>query len=95
VAKYYSDSIYPVDIHAPSQLVITLQKLGKMDEHKILMDKVINWTIDHMQSEKGYFYYQINKYITSRIPYMRWSQAWMMLSFSIYLKHYLPKSETI
>lgn len=95
VAKYYSNSIYPIDIHAPSQLVITLQKLGKMDEHKALLDKVLNWTIDHMQSEKGYFYYQINKYITSKIPYMRWSQAWMFVSMSIYLNHYLPKTETI
>jgi rhamnogalacturonyl hydrolase YesR len=95
IAKYYSNSIYPIDIHAPAQLIITLQKLGKLDDYKSLVDKVSNWTIDHMQSEKGYFYYQINKYVTSRIPYMRWSQAWMMLCFSIYLNHYLPKSETI
>lgn len=95
IAKYYSNSTYPIDIHAPSQLVITLYKLGKMDEYRELMEKVLNWTIDHMQSEKGYFYYQINKYITSKIPYMRWSQAWMFISFSIYLNHYLPKTETI
>jgi hypothetical protein len=95
IAKYYSNSIYPIDIHAPSQLIITLHKLGKMDEHRELMDKVLNWTIDNMQCEKGYFYYQINKYITSKIPYMRWSQAWMFISMSIYLNHYLPKSETI
>jgi rhamnogalacturonyl hydrolase YesR len=95
IAKYYSNSIYPIDIHAPSQLIITLQKLGKMEEHKELLDKVLNWTIDHMQCEKGYFYYQINKYITSKIPYMRWSQAWMFVSMSIYLNHYLPKTEPI
>ncbi len=95
IAKYYNNSIYPIDIHAPSQLVMTLEKLGKMDEHKELMDKVLNWTIDHMQCEKGYFYYQINKHITSKIPYMRWSQAWMFVSLGVYLNHYLPKSETI
>ncbi len=95
VARYYSNSTYPIDIHAPAQLVITLQKMGLMDEHKPLMEKVLNWTIDHMQSEKGYFYYQINKYVTSKIPYMRWSQAWMFLTCSIYLNCYLPKSETI
>ena len=93
--KYYNNSVYPIDIHAPSQLVVTLQKMGKMEEHRELMDKVLSWTIDHMQSEKGYFYYQINKYITSKIPYMRWSQAWMFVSMSIYLNHFLPKSETI
>ncbi|MEI2749897.1 MAG: hypothetical protein V9E88_14195 [Ferruginibacter sp.] len=62
-----------------------------MDEHRELMDKVLNWTIDNMQCEKGYFYYQINKYITSKIPYMRWSQAWMFISMSIYLKSLPPK----
>ncbi|MBS1741503.1 MAG: delta-aminolevulinic acid dehydratase [Bacteroidetes bacterium] len=95
VSKYYSNSIYPIDIHAPSQLIITLQKLGKMDAHKELMDKVINWTIDHMQSKEGFFRYQVNKYVTSKIPYMRWSQAWMFVSLSIYLNHYMPKTETI
>jgi rhamnogalacturonyl hydrolase YesR len=95
IPKYYSNSTYPIDIHAPSQLVITLHKLGKLDEYRELMEKVLNWTIDNMQSEKGYFYYQINKYITSKIPYMRWSQAWMFVSLSVYLNHFLPKSETI
>lgn len=95
ISKYYSNSIYPIDIHAPSQLIITLQKLGKMDSHKELLDKVINWTIDNMQSKEGFFRYQINKYVTSRIPYMRWSQAWMFVSMTIYLNHFMPKSERI
>lgn len=95
VARYYSNSTYPIDIHAPAQLVITLHKLGKLDSHREIMDKVLNWTIDHMQSEQGFFRYQINKYVTSKIPYMRWSQAWMFVSFSIYLNHFMPKSEKI
>ena len=95
IAKYYNNSIYPIDIHAPSQLVITLKKLNKLNEHKELTEKVLGWTIKNMQCNKGYFFYQINKYITSKIPYMRWSQAWMFLSMSIYLSHYLPENETI
>ena len=95
IPKYYSNSTYPIDIHAPAQLVITLQKLNKLESHKELMDKVLNWTVDNMQSEQGFFRYQINKYVTSKIPYMRWSQAWMFVSFSIYLNHFTPKSETI
>lgn len=81
ISKYYNTSVYPIDIHAPTQLVITLSKLGKVKEHKVLLDNVLKWTIDHMQSEKGYFYYQINKYFTSKIPYMRWAQAWMFYAF--------------
>ncbi len=95
MSNYYNHSTYPIDIHSPSQLIITLKKLGKIEEKKVLLDQVLNWTIDKMQSKKGYFYYQINKYFTSKIPYMRWSQAWMFLSMSIYLTHFLPKSENI
>lgn len=82
--KYYNNSVFPIDIHTPSQLVVTLYKLDKFDAHKELMNKVLNWTIDHMQSPKGYFYYQVNRYFTSRIAYMRWSQAWMFYAYSIY-----------
>ena len=84
IPKYYSNSIYPIDIHAPAQLIITVKKLNKTTEYKNLLDKVLNWTIENMQADKGYFYYQVNKYFTSKINYMRWSQAWMFYAFSKY-----------
>ncbi|MDB5013701.1 MAG: hypothetical protein JWQ25_1903 [Daejeonella sp.] len=85
IPKYYNNSVYPIDIHAPAQLVITLAKLGKFNDHKDLIDRVLNWTIDNMQSKEGYFYYQINKYFSSKISYMRWAQAWMFYALSSYL----------
>jgi hypothetical protein len=86
IPKYYSDSVYPIDIHAPAQFVITLVKLKKIQEQKLLLDNVLNWTIKNMQSDKGYFYYQVNKYFSSKIPYMRWAQAWMFYALTSYLK---------
>ncbi len=86
IPKYYNDSTYPIDIHSPAQFIITIIKLDKFCEQKNLADKVLNWTIKNMQSEKGYFYYQINKFFSSRIPYMRWAQAWMFYALSTYLK---------
>ena len=85
IPKYYSNSVYPIDIHTTAQMVITLSKLDKFQEHKELLDKVLKWTITNMQSEKGYFYYQINKYFRSKIPYIRWAQAWMFYALSTYL----------
>lgn len=85
VPKYYNNSIFPIDIHAPAQMIITLARLGKFHEYRYLADKVISWTIDNMQSDDGYFFYQINKYFSSKIPYMRWAQAWMFYSLSEYL----------
>lgn len=83
-SKYYNDQIYPVDIHAPAQLVITLCKYGNICEHKKMVNTVLTWTIHNMQSKKGYFYYQKKTYFTSRIPYIRWAQSWMFYAYSYY-----------
>lgn len=84
VPKYYNNKIYPIDIHAPSQLIITLSKLNCLNENIELVNTVLNWTINNMQSSKGFFYYQKRKIITTKTPYMRWSQAWMFYAFSYY-----------
>lgn len=75
--KYYDNKTYPIDIHCPGQLVITLSRLGLMNEYKDFVGKVMNWTIDNMQDKKGYFYYQLKKGWSSKISYMRWSNAYM------------------
>jgi rhamnogalacturonyl hydrolase YesR len=85
VPKYYNNSVYPIDIHTPAQMIITLAKLGKFQEYRTLADKVISWTIDNMQSEQGYFYYQIKKHFSIKIPYIRWAQAWMFFALTEYL----------
>jgi rhamnogalacturonyl hydrolase YesR len=86
IPKYYNNSVYPIDVHAPAQMVVTLAKLGRFHEHRDLMDRVLHWTIKNMQSKKGFFYYQINKFFSSKIPYMRWAQAWMFYALSTYTK---------
>src|SRR5690606_39088516 len=75
ISKYYNNATFPIDIHAPAQLVVTLIKLDVFKENKQLIDKVLSWTAANMQSSKGYFYYQKKKYSTSRIPYIRWAQS--------------------
>jgi rhamnogalacturonyl hydrolase YesR len=85
VSKYYNTAIYPVDVHAPAQLVITICKLGKLRDSRELIQNVLDWTIENMQSDEGFFYYQIRKHFKIRISYMRWSQAWMFYAMSVYL----------
>jgi rhamnogalacturonyl hydrolase YesR len=86
ISKYYHNKIYPVDIHSPAQLVVTLTKSKLLEPHIALVEKVLIWTINNMQNRKGFFYYQIKKGISSKIPYMRWAQAWMFYALSYYLK---------
>jgi hypothetical protein len=86
VPKYYSNSTYPIDVHSAAQLVITIDKLGKFREQKELLEKVLEWTITNMQSPAGFFYYQKNRLFSSKIPYMRWAQAWMFYALTTYHK---------
>lgn len=83
--KYYDNKIYPIDIHCPGQLLITLSRLKKYGEYSELADKVLNWTLKYMQDKKGFFYYQLKPGISSKISYMRWSNAFMFLALSHYL----------
>lgn len=83
--KYYHDRTYPIDIHCPGQLFVTLSKTGTFKEHHVLASKVLKWTLETMQDKKGYFYYQLKKGISSKISYMRWSNAFMFNALSYYL----------
>lgn len=86
--KYYDNKMYPIDIHCPAQLFVTLSKLKKLPENKHLVDDVLNWTITNMQSPKGYFYYQLKPGISSKISYMRWSNAFMFYALTYLLNGY-------
>lgn len=83
--KYYDNKMYPIDIHCPGQLFVTLSRLHKFDEYRSLAEKVLKWTITNMQDKKGYFYYQLKPGMSSKIPYMRWSNAFMFCALSYYL----------
>lgn len=83
--KYYDNQMYPIDIHCPGQLMVTLSRLHKFDDNQELADKVMDWAIKNMQDKKGYFYYQLKKGISSKISYMRWSNAFMFCAISYYL----------
>lgn len=86
IPKYYNNRTYPIDIHAPAQLAVTLYRLGQTKEYSQTLDNVMSWTIDNLQDPQGFFYFQKTKYLTTRIPYIRWAQGWMFFSLSFYLK---------
>ncbi|MFS6554193.1 delta-aminolevulinic acid dehydratase, partial [Parabacteroides distasonis] len=85
--KYYDNQKFPIDIHCPGQLIVTLCRLHKLEKYKCMAEKVLNWTIVNMQSPKGYFYYQLKPGLSSKISYMRWSNAFMFNALSHYLRY--------
>jgi len=84
--KYYDNKIYPIDIHCPGQLFVSLSRLHKFKENSDLAKKVLDWTIKNMQNKKGYFYYQLKPFVSSKIPYMRWSNAFMFYALTFFIK---------
>ena len=83
--KYYHNQKYPIDIHCPGQLFVTLYRIHRFEEYKEIAEKVLQWTLQYMQDKKGYFYYQLKKGISSKISYMRWSNAFMFNALSYYI----------
>lgn len=76
--KYYPDRLYPADVHSAAAAIATLVELrGRFPATVELAGRIATWTIENLRSPHGYFYYQKHRFYTNRIPYMRWSQAWM------------------
>jgi hypothetical protein len=76
--RYYDTATYPIDGHTPAQAILTLLRFGDRDQAL----KVARWTIHHMQSPSGYFYYQKRRGYTVRIAYMRWVQQWLYFALA-------------
>ena len=79
----------------PGQLFVTLARLGRFSQHEELATKVHDWTIKNMQSPQGYFYYQLKQGISSKISYMRWSNAFMLNALSYLLLAKLSNNKVI
>ena len=76
--KYYPDRLYPADTHSAASAIVTLVEMrGRIPGTMILADKIAQWSIENLRDSRGYFHYQRSRFHTARIPYMRWSEAWM------------------
>jgi hypothetical protein len=82
--KYFHNRTFPIDIHSVAQSIITLLTFKDLDENNVnLAHGVFRWAMANMLNHHGYFYYQKHPYYTIKIPYMRWSQAWMLYALAI------------
>jgi hypothetical protein len=81
--KYYHDSLYPADAHAAASGIITLLEFQDADADALgLAERVGRWTIKHLRSPGGFFYYQRKRLFTVKTPFMRWSEAWMVYALA-------------
>jgi len=84
---YFHNATYPIDIHSVAQSVITFVELKDLAEGNLpLARSAMNWGLRNMWDPRGFFYFQKLPYYTVRIPFVRWSQAWMLLALSTLLE---------
>jgi hypothetical protein len=78
IPKYYPDKLYPIDATACAQSLLTLCRFGDLETAL----RVAEWAVQHMQCQDGHFAYQVRRRRVVRIPYMRWSSAYMYAGLS-------------
>lgn len=87
-ARYYNNALYPIDMHSFAQAVFTLLKVGGTAADLQLCDKVVRRAIDLLYLPgKGQFIYQKTRWLTNRINYTRWTQAWAYGSLAFYNRY--------
>jgi len=86
--KYFHNRTYPIDIHSVAQTIVTLLVFKYLDESNVhLVYAVFRWAMANMLDDQGYFYYQGLHFYTVKIPYIRWSQAWMLFALAYLLEN--------
>ncbi|WP_352432198.1 hypothetical protein [Pyrinomonas sp.] len=81
--KYYHDALYPTDAHAVAAAIVAFLEIsGEFDAERDWADRVARWALDNLRDRQGCFHYQRRRFYTVRIPYMRWSQAWMLYALA-------------
>lgn len=85
VAKYYASGIYPIDCNSISQGIITLVRVHPSPESYALAEKLVHWAVENMWlNGKNHFAYQMRSWGLITIPYMRWSQIWMLYALALW-----------
>jgi uncharacterized protein YyaL (SSP411 family) len=78
--RYYDHKTLPIDIQCCSQAIDTLVFFRSKDSESLeLAVKIAQWTVDHMQDRRGYFYYRrYSSWLVNKTPTLHWGQATMM-----------------
>jgi len=80
--RYYHNNDYPLDTHCSAQGILTYLAFGQVDKAV----QVARWAALNMWDESGFFWYQRGRWVTNRINYIRWTQAWMYCALAELLR---------
>ena len=87
--RYFDNATYPIDIHSIAQTIITFIEFSDtLPSARPLAQRTLEWGLTNMYDPRGFFYFQKRTAYVTRTPFMRWSQAWMLLALSTYLSDF-------
>ncbi len=87
-AKYYNNAVYPLDMHSFAQAVFTLLRVGGTAADRVQCDKVVRRAIARLYlPDRRQFAYQKSPWLTNRINYSRWTQAWAYSALAFYNRY--------
>jgi hypothetical protein len=89
--KYFHDRLYPIDIHSAAEAITFFS--GEV-AYSNLAERVLMWALSNMYDGSGQFWFQKHRRFTIRIPYMRWSQAWMFRALTAYGERVILSNRT-
>jgi hypothetical protein len=55
---------------------------GRIPGTLLLAEQIAQWAIANLRDQDGFFNYQQRRFQKVRIPYMRWSEAWMIYALA-------------
>lgn len=81
--RYFHKTTYPIDIHSVAQSLITLAEFKDFGKENVDQAyTVLRWALNNLWDKRGFFYFQKRAHSIVRTPFMRWSQAWMLLALT-------------
>jgi hypothetical protein len=89
--RYFHDRLYPIDIHSAAEAIYFFSGEAA---HSDIAERVVFWTLANMYDGAGEFWFQKHKRFTMRVPYMRWSQAWMFRALTAYGERVILSNRT-
>jgi hypothetical protein len=76
--KYFHNQRFPADCHSSAAAIVCLCEFGNIES----AEKIANWTIENLWDNRGYFVYQQKLFYKISIPYMRWTNSWMLYALA-------------
>lgn len=80
-AKYFSNSLFPLDPHSYAQAAITMVQMGETEKAEQILTRAKETLWD---SKRKGFIFQKSRYTKNRQIHLRWNQGWMYKALQVF-----------